>query len=100
MTNQPGFPIKFTKRAAFGLGSYRVLFDGEDIGEVTKWERRYNLRRVIVSRGWRAITPDGRRLYTPDGTTSDTRAGAADALVRARKERRVPMIEAELRRPS
>ena len=65
---------------------YEVFLSGESIGRVFRWERRYNLRRVIVSKGWRATTPDGRQLYHPDGYTAKTRSDAAQALVRAREE--------------
>lgn len=69
------------------IRSYRVLLDGVDIGEVRHWERRYNLRRVIVTKGWRARTVDGERLYHGDSYTAETRLGAATALaLRVRRD--------------
>lgn len=73
--------MKF-KRTSFD--GYEVYSDGVLLGTVQKWERRYNLRRVYVTKGWRATTPDGTKLYTQDGTTSRTRKGAAEALEEAR----------------
>lgn len=63
-----------------GGGLYDVVVDGQVIGTVRKWERRYNLRRVYVSRGWRALAADGERLYGQDGYTADTRREAAEVL--------------------
>ena len=69
--------VKFER----SLNGYRVLLDGEDIGEVTKYEKGFNLRRYIVIRGWRAKTADGRKLWRADGATGETRAEAVEALV-------------------
>lgn len=65
------------------LNAYDVLLDGEVIGDVRKWERSYNLRRRLVTRGWRARTASGERLYDFDGYTASTRGAAAAELVEA-----------------
>lgn len=74
---EPSFKFKPTG----AIGEYTVCYGGANLGTVQKWERRYNLRRVYVSRGWRATTPEGRRLYTTDGSTGETRQFAAWALL-------------------
>lgn len=70
------------------IGAYEVRTEGGAVflGTVQKWERRYNLRRVYVSRGWRATTAKGRRLYDRDGSTARTRGEAAEALAKAHEE--------------
>jgi hypothetical protein len=59
------------------------------VGEVRRFERRFNLRRVIVIRGWRAYLRDAaarelpRRL--PEGgrdSCFDTRQQAVEALLK------------------
>lgn len=74
------------RRGLAGGGGYEVLLDGEIIGAVWEWERSYNLRRLIVSRGWRAKTISGERLYHEHGSTARTRAEAAEAVVSAYRE--------------
>jgi hypothetical protein len=37
-----------------GAGRYEVSLNGQVIGTVERWERRYRLRRMLVTRGWRA----------------------------------------------
>jgi hypothetical protein len=74
-------------RAAGPTREYEVLLEDEVIGRVRYWERRYYLRRVYVSKGWRATLADGTRLYHPDGTTGDTRRSATWALIKAHQER-------------
>jgi hypothetical protein len=71
-------PFRFSGSA----GRYEVLLDGEVIGTVERWERRYRLRRTLVTRGWRARLVGGSPLYHQDGYTANTRAGAAEALIR------------------
>lgn len=81
-------PPGVTFRARHEMGAYDVVLHAEDvtIGIVRKWERRYNLRRLIVSRGWRATTASGERLYDSDGKTAETRHDAAAALVAKHEE--------------
>lgn len=74
--------LRFEETGA--LGEYNVL-EGEgaevrSLGTVIKFERRYNLRRVYVTRGWRACLPNGHALYSRDAVTASTRAVAAEAL--------------------
>lgn len=71
-------PIRFRGSA----GRYDVLLDGEVVGSVERWERRYRLRRTLVTKGWRARLVDGSPLYHQDGYTASTRLGAAEALIR------------------
>ena len=60
---------------------YEVRDGGVLLGTVKQFERRYNLRRVYVSRGWRATAPDGTKLYEPrSGPTGERREDAAIAL--------------------
>lgn len=66
------------------VGGYDVLQDGVRIGAVTKYEKRWNLRRVYVTRGWLAFPPTGPALRAREGgeaTVYHTRAEAADALL-------------------
>jgi hypothetical protein len=78
-----GYSVKLKR--GDGSGGY------DDVGEVTIWEQRYNLRRVIVSRGWRArYWPFGRGGalvkvgYDVNGCTAETRRDAVKALLRHR----------------
>jgi hypothetical protein len=68
---------------------WQVFVGGEAVGEVRRFERRFNLRRVIVIRGWRAYLRDAaarelpRRL--PEGgrdSCFDTRQQAVEALLK------------------
>lgn len=66
------------------VGGYDVLQDGVKIGAVRKYEKRWNLRRVYVMRGWLAFPPTGPALRAREGgeaTMYRTRAEAAAALV-------------------
>lgn len=66
---------------------YSVIYNGQLIGTVKKWERRYNLRRVYVSRGWRARMADGEMLHHEHDCTADTRYAATRAMIyRAERE--------------
>lgn len=64
------------------LDGYNVIWNGTRIGFVRRYECRYNLRRLIVIRGWRATTVKGQKLYSATGTTADTRDDAARALIK------------------
>lgn len=75
---------------AGGVKRYTVMVkrrDGssnyEAIGTVSYWIRRYNLRRVLVTKGWRAQDLTGARVgYHENNATADTRRGAVEALLR------------------
>jgi len=81
-----GKTIAFEVDPAQGIGRYSVALDGRPLGEVYKWERRYNLRRVYVTRGWKARPKDSDAPALPhaDGCY-DTRAEAIVALHAATK---------------
>lgn len=60
---------------------YNVTLAGEEIGEVYKNERRYNLRRLIVIRGWSATATNGPTLKSgPESRIFPTRKEAVQAL--------------------
>ncbi len=63
-------------------GGYEVydIATGTLLGTVRSWERRYNLNRVVLHRGWRATTTAGEKLYHEDSCTGETRHEAAEAL--------------------
>lgn len=69
-----------------GAGRYEVSINGQVIGTVERWERRYRLRRMLVTRGWRAKSVGGVPLYHQDGFTATTRVGAAEALTRHKEK--------------
>lgn len=76
--------MRFDKVSGPPMASYDVSHDGQNIGNVRYWERRYNLRRLYVSRGWRAYAPDGTPVgFHPDNYTGATRAEAAEVLLAA-----------------
>lgn len=81
-----GKTIAFEVEPTGALGAYSVALDGRPLGEVYKWERRYNLRRLYVTRGWKAKPKDSPRPALPhaDGCY-DTRAAAIVALHAATK---------------
>lgn len=65
------------------------VWDADDrykLGEVARWQRTYNLRRLIVVEGW-TVTPTSSRVplkSSPTSTAPDlhpTRDAAARALV-------------------
>lgn len=64
------------------LDGYDVMTSKGCVGHVRKFERRYNLRRVILIRGWRASASDGTKLWSGDGYTASTRVLAIAALLR------------------
>lgn len=60
---------------------YNVTLAGEEIGEVYKNERRYNLRRLIVIRGWSATATNGGTLKSgPESRIFPTRREAVQVL--------------------
>jgi hypothetical protein len=64
---------------------YAVRLDGVFLGTVWKIERRYNLRRPLVVRGWGARPPNGPTLGRENGGEAavfSTRDIAARALSR------------------
>jgi len=69
------------------LDGYKVDYVGDGIphvhiGFVRLFERRYNLRRVLLVKGWRATTARAElHLWTRDGYTAETREGAARVLL-------------------
>lgn len=81
-----GKTIAFEVEPTGALGAYRVARDGRALGEVFKFERRYSLRRVYVTRGWKAKPKGSSAPALPhaDGCY-DTRAAAIVALHEATK---------------
>lgn len=70
--------------ATGGHGSYAVLLDGEQIGNVRKHVERYNLRPPVTVTRWLAWRADGERIKPPHSITGyRTRAEAAAALAEA-----------------
>ena len=69
------------------VGGYNVFLEGLPIGEVWKNERRYNLRRLIVIRGWSARPARGTTLGKHEPQIFPTRKKAAQALVSAASPR-------------
>jgi hypothetical protein len=60
---------------------YDLTLDGQTIGRVRAYEKRYNLRRVYVDRGWVATSLDGQHTAGSDHT--DTRRSAVAGLLDA-----------------
>lgn len=74
--------MKILYKRSKSIADYDVYADGVFIGTLRKFEQRYNLRRVILVRGWRATTPTDEKLYSTSGHNGETRAEAAQALVK------------------
>lgn len=70
-------PLRY-KTSATHRG-YAVWHNDVLLGTVEFWERRYNLRRVIVVKGWRATRANGEKLYG-SSYTAPTREAAARVL--------------------
>jgi hypothetical protein len=76
------------------IGGYYVQLRPrlEELGRIRKHERSYNLRRLIIIRGWIATTPDGETLGREqrhgEPTIYRTREEAAEALEEAYKNGR------------
>lgn len=71
--------------ATGGHGSYAVLLDGEQIGNVRKHVERYNLRPPVTVTTWMAWRADGERIKPEHSIRGyRTRAEAGAALVEER----------------
>ena len=67
---------------AHSVRGWTVYCNEAKIGQIWKTERRYNLRRQVVIRGWSARTAEGDILSTRrEPTTYRTRVMAAEALL-------------------
>ncbi len=62
-----------------GHSEYEIVLDGKTIGTVRAYEKRYNLRRVFVDKGWVARSIDGEHSAASDYT--DSRRSAVRALL-------------------
>lgn len=74
--------MKILYKRSKSIADYDVYADGVFVGTLRKYTQRYNLRRVIVVNGWRATTPTNEKLYSPSGHNGETRAEAAQLLVK------------------
>lgn len=63
------------------LMAYRVELDGVHIGDVRYIETRYNLRRVLVSRGWLAYAANGAKVARPGRQRGDWESRAHAIIV-------------------